>query len=107
MYKLWYWNSDPIRDMIENSKRYSLEETSKVGNFMSYTRMSCDKKVFKDFVDVEFEGKFYKAPIGYDEWLRAFYGNYMELPPEEKRVSHHMFKAYVLEEVVEEFVKMK
>ena len=43
---------------------------------------------------MEFEQKNYKVPSGYDEWLRALYGNYMELPPIEKRVSTHKFKAY-------------
>jgi lipopolysaccharide cholinephosphotransferase len=32
-------------------------------------------------------------PIGYDHYLRQYYGDYMQLPPEEKRVSHHL-KAY-------------
>lgn len=27
---------------------------------------------------MEFEHKNYKVPSGYDEWLRALYGNYME-----------------------------
>jgi lipopolysaccharide cholinephosphotransferase len=32
-------------------------------------------------------------PSGYDNYLRQYYGDYMQLPPEEKRVSHHL-KAY-------------
>ena len=56
--------------------------------------MSCDKDVFDSFIDVEFEGKKYKAPAGYDKWLRAFFGDYMQLPPVEKRVPKHNIKAY-------------
>lgn len=89
---------DCIKKMIENSKKYATTDTKRVGNFTAYTRMSCDKKVFSDFIDLMFEGKQFKAPIGYDEWLKSFYGNYMELPPIEKRVSHHSFEAYVGEE---------
>lgn len=59
--------------------------------------MVCNKSVFKEFVELSFEGKNFKAPIGYDEWLSAFYGNYMELPPKEKQVSHHEFEAYYKE----------
>lgn len=84
-----------IKRMVENSKRFVNVETNRVGNFTSYSRIICDKKVFSDFIDVEFEGKMFKAPVGYDEWLRSFYGDYMRLPPEEKRVSHHSFVAYI------------
>lgn len=83
-----------IEQMVSNAKRFNCLETSRVGNFTSFARMVCDKKVFVSFVEVEFEGKMYKAPVGYDEWLRSFYGEYMTLPPIEKRVSHHSYIAY-------------
>ena len=37
---------------------------------------------------VDFEGKKYPAFEHYDEYLKFQYGNYMQLPPEDKRVSH-------------------
>ena len=80
-----------IEDMVENSKQYANKTTKRVGNFTSFTRMTCDRHVFDEFVEIEFEGKKYKAPKGYDAWLRSFYGDYMQLPPPEKRVSHHSF----------------
>lgn len=86
--------NDLILRMSKNSKKYAQKSTKRVGNFTSFTRMVCDKRVFNSYIDVEFEGKLYKAPVGYDEWLRSFYNNYMELPPVEKRVSHHSFVAY-------------
>lgn len=92
-----FFSRNPVGKMVENSKKYAFRETSRVGNFTAFTRMSCNKRVFDSFVDVEFEGKRYKAPVGYDEWLRSFYGDYMQLPPEEKRVSHHSYKAYVID----------
>ncbi len=45
-------------------------------------------------MDWEFCGKNYKIPVGYDQVLRVDYDNYMELPPEEQRVSHHDFIAW-------------
>ena len=45
-------------------------------------------------VDVEFEGLKFKAPLEYDKYLQLFFGNYMELPPVEERVTHHDYKAY-------------
>lgn len=39
---------------------------------------------------VEFEGKMYNAPNDYNYVLTNIYGkNYMELPPEEKRITHN------------------
>lgn len=90
----WYY----MRRIVDNSKRYNMKACSGVGNFTAKTRMFCDKHVFDEFIELEFEGKKYLAPCGYDEWLTAFYGDYMQLPPKEKRVSHHSFEAYWSEE---------
>ena len=35
-----------------------------------------------------------QAPVGYDEFLRREYGDYMTLPPMAERTSHHNFKAW-------------
>lgn len=44
---------------------------------------------FESQIDVQFEGCTFKAPVGYDQYLHSLYmGDYMELPPEEKRVAH-------------------
>ena len=83
-----------VRKMIENSKRYLNAETKCIGDFVGTRRMTCDKRVFDGFVDGEFEGRTYKIPVGYDEYLRELFGDYMQLPPPEQRVSTHIFKAY-------------
>ncbi len=44
--------------------------------------------------ELEFEDGLFKAPVNYKECLTNIYGNYMQLPPLEKRVSHHGFKAW-------------
>ena len=53
-----------------------------------------DKSVFNSDVYQEFEGHKYRVPVGYDTWLRSIYGDYMQLPPVEHRVTHHTFEAY-------------
>lgn len=52
------------------------------------------KSLFEKTVDVDFEGGKFLAPVGYDTWLRAIFGDYMQLPPEEKRVSNHFFEVF-------------
>ena len=83
-----------IKKISDNSKRYINLATKRVGNFLSYSKKVFDKHIFEDYEYGMFEGKKYRIPIGYNEYLNNFYGNYMELPPESKRVSHHAFKAY-------------
>lgn len=45
--------------------------------------------VFSEYMDVTFEGMTFKSVKSYDTLLRNYYGNYMELPPVEKRVPPH------------------
>lgn len=56
------------------------------------------REVFSEYILLPFEsGEFY-ALKQYDKYLSGIFGDYMQLPPEEKRVSHHSFKAYYVEE---------
>jgi lipopolysaccharide cholinephosphotransferase len=52
------------------------------------------KSNYVDPVKVEFEGGLFNAPKGYNEYLSHLYGDYMELPPLDKRHSHHEFAAF-------------
>lgn len=52
------------------------------------------KSDFSNTIDWPFEDKSFKVMIGYDDYLRRFYGDYMQLPPIEKRISHHHYNAY-------------
>ncbi len=50
--------------------------------------------LFDSLEETSFEGHICKRFTGYDEYLRAGYGNYLKEIPEDKQVSHHCFKAY-------------
>jgi len=47
---------------------------------------------FRDVIEVPFEDTTLIIPRNYDSYLRLLYGDYMQLPPEDKRVAHpHYF----------------
>ena len=58
-----------------------------------YGQMSClddgpimfDREGFEDTVLLDFEDTRFRAMKGYDKALRQLYGDYLQLPPEEKR----------------------
>lgn len=47
-----------------------------------------DKNDFKDVVKVKFEDIQVNVPVNYDKILTELYGDYMQLPPEDKRYNH-------------------
>jgi len=55
------------------------------------------KETFDFSEYLEFEGRKFCVIKDYKTYLTSLYGNYMELPPVEKRVAHHTFKAYFKE----------
>ena len=50
-----------------------------------------EKKSIFPIGEIEFEGIKFNAPNNPDAYLTDLYKNYMELPPEDKRVSHAVF----------------
>ena len=52
------------------------------------------KKEYLPYNDVEFCGKKFHAPACWKFYLTQIYGDYMQLPPESKRINHE-FDAYI------------
>ena len=53
-----------------------------------------DKSLFDHRVLMPFEDRMFMCFEDYDNYLSNGFGNWRELPPVEKRVSHHTFKAW-------------
>lgn len=86
----------PFLKVTKHLSHIALEkETPYIGDFRDLTaqRYSWDSKMFSKSILVPFEGKEYPAPEDWDEYLKGLYGDYMKLPPEDKRIPHR-FEAY-------------
>lgn len=87
-----------LKTMRRIATRHNYEESKQVCSFGSRTAMKeiLPREVFDNYITVSFEGSEYRAPEGYDKYLKQKYGNYMQLPPKEKQVSSHDSQAYKL-----------
>lgn len=54
-----------------------------------YLYVTLQKEWCEETVDLEFEGRKLMAPAGYHHVLEWVYGDYMTMPPEDKRVPSH------------------
>lgn len=83
---------DQLADSANNT------HSARCGNLLhgayGYTKETFLKDYFNGTQKCTFEGNEYYVPIKCDEYLRHVYGDYMQLPPVEKRVTHHNFTAY-------------
>jgi lipopolysaccharide cholinephosphotransferase len=84
----WKWIR---RRLVTLASQYDMYKTKyALDNVcMSQKEQKCPSKAFFHAVDVSFEGKTFKAPEGYDDYLKCLYGDYMQLPPVEERVIKH------------------
>ena len=57
-----------------------------------YMQNEYPRACFSGAVRKEFEGHMLPLPVDYDTYLRMAFGDYMQLPPVEKRVCHHEYE---------------
>lgn len=80
------------------NRLYPYEDSQYVGaaaSLYNYKNDRVKRVYFETSISVTFEKHQFLAPNGYHQILTAYYDDYMQLPPEENRVSHHVNKIYV------------
>lgn len=75
----------------------------------SYEKEILKREWFDDYIIMPFEELNVRVPIGYDSYLKHVYGDYMQLPPVEKRVTRHNHYYINLKErkSLEEIIQIK
>lgn len=73
---------------------YDYEKSPKVGLTILNVKEEIDKSLLEKTLYHSFEDRSYRIPEGYEGYLKELYGDYMKLPPKEKQVTHHTFKAW-------------
>lgn len=71
-----FYDEDKVKYLCSFSTIYGIEKET------------FDKEKLFPYNDVLFENKKFMGISGYDYYLKMMYGNYMKLPPVEKRVNH-------------------
>lgn len=81
--------------------RYDFDEAPFVGLLLEgcFDREIIHAEAVKETIDVEFEGEYFKAFSGYDEYLTASYGDYMTPPPDwATKKPAHSYRAFLIGE---------
>lgn len=84
-YKIW-------KKAEKEMTKYTLSDSDGITELCSgpfYMKKKYDIDSFERNIYKEFENTKLPIPIGYDSYLKIAFGNYMELPPEDKRKPHH------------------
>lgn len=55
----------------------------------NYGKWVIPEDCFDSFINVEFENECFSSPGNYDKYLKSAYGDYMKLPPIDKRENRH------------------
>lgn len=92
-----------FQDMNKMLTRYSYGSTGfvspgyfEVPNKAASPNRAIPQEHYSVPILAEFEGEKFYIPNGYDEILKIWYGDYMKMPPLEKRVPHNLDKVYRL-----------
>ncbi len=87
-----------MKDWLNSQARAHLPEESPLSTvvFGDYIIYPFRSDLFFQYERIPFEGKEYSCIRNRNLYLSTVYGDYMQLPPEEKRITHHTYDAFLL-----------
>lgn len=84
-----------INYLVRLYKKHGYHESKYVSDLSwGDSNLVFEKDMFSDYISMDFEGHSFLCISDYNAFLTAAYGDYMQLPPEEKRHTHHSFCAW-------------
>ena len=90
----------PVRAIVQRitalGTAYAFDKSMRGGVIVWAYQESVPRAAYGTPVEVNFEERMYPAPADYECVLTSIYGDYMQLPPKDKQVSHHSYNAYWL-----------
>ena len=86
---------DSLEKMMRLQRRYDYDKSTYfIAGYIYGLGEWQSKVIFDDIILHKFEDTEFYVTAHYERYLKSLFGNYMELPPEEKRVSHDFFDYY-------------
>ena len=88
------FNRDKIINKIDSlASKYPYRNSKYVAHqVLGYgLKERIEKTKMDSYKEFKFESGYYYGPIGYDDYLTHLFGDYMVLPPIEKRISHEFY----------------
>lgn len=88
-----------VRMIEKNAQTYKYEDSEyviRMRNTPNGFTGALKKEVYNPAIKKKFAGHEFYVPRDYDAWLKRFFGDYMTLPPEEKRQAHHNNESYLI-----------
>lgn len=92
VFAIFYGKNNVVKKANEIAQYYNNQDTEYIGcsvwGYGPGERLR--KETYLASCDVEFEKYYFKAPKCWEDYLIGIYGDFMKLPPVEKRKSHHL-----------------
>jgi lipopolysaccharide cholinephosphotransferase len=84
------------QQILDMMGEYDYDVSENIGYILSKNKEKdiMRRRIYSQAVEMEFEGQKFSVMSGYDEYLTALYGNYMQMPSDKEQRTTHSFRAF-------------
>ncbi len=88
------WLCNKIQELAKENNNSKNERMAVLATADTKRKWMMPCRVFENYKYIQFENISFQAVSDTDTYLKATYGDYMKLPPQEQQVAHHCFDAF-------------